>query len=290
MFFILPWAEQILMALLELDLIGFHTEGYAANFRHCVAHIPGVRIGDDVVEYRGRRTRVGAFPIGIIPEQFQEAPESVSTEEVTKLMHAIAPSRLVLGVDRLDYTKGIPERLSAFARLLELQPEWRRKVSLVQISVPSRGDVPEYIEQRERVELIVGRTNGEHGDSDWVPVRYLYRSFGHNQLSLLYRNAAVGYVTPLRDGMNLVAKEYVAAQDADDPGVLVLSRFAGAAVELAEAVLTNPWHIDGLARDLDRALRMGLDERRARHAKLVEHVARTSAITWAEGFLAALGH
>jgi trehalose 6-phosphate synthase len=287
-FFVLPWAEQILAAMLSLDLIGFHTRGYASAFCECAAALSGARVGHDVVELRGRRTRVGAFPIGIVPERFQEPADAASIDEVDKLMRAIAPSKLVLGVDRLDYTKGIPERLTAFARLLELQPEWRRRVSLVQISVPSRSDVPEYAEQRERVEQIVGRTNGDFGDADWVPIRYLYRAFSHDQLSLLYRAAAVGYVTPLRDGMNLVAKEYVAAQDPADPGVLVLSRFAGAAAELGDAVLTNPWHRDGLARDLDRALRLDVDERRARHAKLLAAVGRTTAITWAEDFLTAL--
>jgi trehalose 6-phosphate synthase len=285
---ILPWAEQILTALLDLDLVGFHTEAHAENFRRCAASLLGARVGHHHVELRGRRTRVGAFPIGIIPEQFQEPIDSRASEETDNLMRAIAPSRMVLGVDRLDYTKGIPERLEAFARLLELQPEWRRRISLVQISVPSRSDVIDYAEQRARVEQIVGRVNGELGDADWVPIRYLYRAFSRNQLSLLYRSAAVGYVTPLRDGMNLVAKEYVAAQDPSDPGVLVLSRFAGAAAELGEAVLTNPWHVDGLARDLDRALRMGIGERRSRHAKLLETVARTTAITWAEDFLATL--
>jgi trehalose 6-phosphate synthase len=149
--------------------------------------------------------------------------------------------------------------------------------------------VAEYAEQRERVEQIVGRTNGEFGDADWVPIRYLYRSFRPDQLAQLYRNAAIGYVTPLRDGMNLVAKEYVAAQDPDDPGVLVLSRFAGAAHELKDALLTNPWYVDGLARDLDRALRIGADERRTRHARLLGVVSRTTALTWAEDFLEALG-
>ena len=288
LFFVLPWAEELLIALLSLDLLGFHTAAYAANFRQCAALLAGTLVGDDVIEYRNRRTRIGAFPIGIIPEQFQAAPALKGAEEAVNLVRVIAPTRLILGVDRLDYTKGIPERLTAFARLLELFPEWRRKVSLVQISVPSRGDVPEYAEQRERIEQIVGRTNGDFGEADWVPVRYLYRSFGRQQLSLLYRNAGVGYVTPLRDGMNLVAKEYVAAQDPDDPGVLLLSRFAGAAFELRDALLTNPWFIDGLARDLDRALRMGQAERQARHEKLLASVARTTAITWAEDFLGAL--
>ena len=289
LFYVLPWAEEVLIAMLDLDLIGFHTQSYAANFRSCVASIPGTRVGDDVIEYRNRRTRIGAFPIGIIPQQFQpSAAEAAPAQEAANLMRAIAPNRLVLGVDRLDYTKGIPERLSGFARLLELYPEWRRKVSLVQISVPSRGDVPDYAEQRERVEHIVGRTNGEYGDGDWVPIRYLYRSFSRDQLSLLYRAAAVGYVTPLRDGMNLVAKEYVAAQDPADPGVLVLSRFAGAAAELTDALLTNPWYVEGLARDLDRALRMPREERHARHEKLLACVERTTAITWAEDFLSTL--
>jgi alpha,alpha-trehalose-phosphate synthase [UDP-forming]/trehalose-phosphatase len=287
-FFILPWAEEVLGALLALDLVGFHTPGHVENFRRCIAALPGTLVGDDAIEYRGRRTRIGAFPIGIIPEGFQEPAAPSTAEEVASLMRSIAPSRLVLGVDRLDYTKGIPERLEGFARLLELHPEWRRKVSLVQISVPSRSDVPAYAEQRQRVETIVGRTNGEFGDGDWVPIRYLYRSYGRNQLSQLYRASAVGFVTPLRDGMNLVAKEWVAAQDPDDPGVLVLSRFAGAAVELTDALLTNPWHVDGLARDLDRALRMDLDERRTRHEKLLATVSRTTALTWAEDFLSAL--
>jgi trehalose 6-phosphate synthase len=287
--FILPWADDILTALLSFDLIGFHTPSYAAAFRQCLAAMPGVMVGDDSVEYGGRRTRVGAFPLGIVPESFQEAPESSALEEIAALERALGPSRLVLGVDRLDYTKGIPERLEAFARLLERWPEWRRRVSLVQISVPSRGDVAEYAEQRERVERIVGRTNGDHGDHDWVPIRYLYRSFGRAQLSLLYRAAAVGYVTPLRDGMNLVAKEFVAAQDPEDPGVLLLSRFAGAAHELADgALLTNPWHVDALAADLDRALRMDPGERRSRHRRLAATVARSTALTWAEDFLSAL--
>jgi trehalose 6-phosphate synthase len=287
-FFVFPWAEELLGAMLSFDLVGFHTNGYVQNFNHCVSVLPGTRVGDDAIEYRGRRTHVGAFPIGIIPEKFQEPPHAEAEQEVANLMRAIAPSRLVLGVDRLDYTKGIPERLTAFARLLELHPEWRRKVSLVQISVPSRNDVPDYAEQRERVERVVGRTNGEFGDADWVPIRYLYRSFGRSQLSLLYRNAAIGYVTPMRDGMNLVAKEFVASQNPDDPGVLLLSRFAGAAVELSDAVLTNPWYVDGLAHDLDRALHIGIDERRARHKNLLAAVSRTTALTWAEDFLAAL--
>jgi trehalose 6-phosphate synthase len=288
LFSLIPWADRLLDEMLEFDLIGVHTRQYADNLRHCVGALSPARVGDDAVDHRGRRTRIDVFPIGIMAEGFQEAPEPAMVEEIDALLHAIAPSRLVIGVDRLDYTKGIPERLRAFGRLFTLFPAWRGKVSLVQVSVPSRADISDYAEQRALVENAVGRINGELGEASWVPVRYLYRSYPRNELSQLYRAADVGYVTPLRDGMNLVAKEYVAAQDPANPGTLLLSRFAGAAVELTHAILTNPWHEDGMARDLDRALRLTLDERRERHAKLLEVVQRTTAVSWAQDFLRAL--
>lgn len=287
-FSLFPWAEELLAAMLEMDLLGFHTARYAANFRQCAEELLGARCEGDTVVHAGRRTRLGAFPIGIIPESFQEPAAPAAVEEVEGLMRDIAPSRLILGVDRLDYTKGIPERLAAFGRFLELYPEWRGRVCLVQISVPSRADVQEYADERARVESIVGRINGEFGEAQWVPIRYLYRSYGREHLSLLYRAADVGYVTALRDGMNLVAKEYVAAQDPERPGVLLLSKFAGAAVELREALLTNPWDRDGMAHDLNLALQMGAVERCARHSALLATVAKTTALTWADDFLAAL--
>ncbi|MCI0341361.1 MAG: trehalose-6-phosphate synthase [Planctomycetales bacterium] len=287
-FSLMPWGERILDAMLDYDLVGFHTPAYLENFRQCIGSLSPARLGDDAIEHRGRRIRLRALPIGILPEDFQEPPDPKTAEEVAALLTSISPTRLVLGVDRLDYTKGIPERLDAFGRLFQLYPEWKGKVSLVQVSVPSRADVPEYAEQRRLIEGVVGRVNGEFGEAHWVPVRYLYRSYGRAHLAQLYRAADVGYVTPLRDGLNLVAKEYVAAQDPGNPGVLVLSRFAGAAVELKDAVLTNPWHPDGMARDLDRALRMPLEERRDRHGRLLAAVSRTTALTWAEEFLAAL--
>ena len=285
---LLPWAEQLLDAMLDYDLLGFHTAAYVDNFLHTVGALSPAKVSDDAVEHRGQRVRVRAFPLGIIPGSFQEPADRTVADEVATLLKAIAPSRLVLGVDRLDYTKGIPERLEAFGRLLELHPEWRGHVSLVQISVPSRADVPGYAEQRLRIENIVGRINGEYGEGAWVPVRYLYRSYSHAHLAELYRAAAVGYVTPLRDGMNLVAKEFVAAQEPAEPGVLLLSKFAGAAAELKDAVLTNPWQAEGMARDLDRALRMELAEKQERHRKLLAVVSRTTAATWAEDFLEAL--
>jgi alpha,alpha-trehalose-phosphate synthase [UDP-forming]/trehalose-phosphatase len=287
-FFLLPWASVLLEAMLELDLVGFHTVGHVENFLRCMATLPGVRIeGNRVI--RGERTvRAGAFPLGIIPSDFQE-PDAAASEETAGLIAGIGSARMVLGVDRLDYTKGIPERIASFGSLLEQFPEWRRKASLVQVSVPSRADVPEYAEQRSRVENSVGRINGEYGEADWVPIRYLYRSYDRGQLAQLYRAADVGYVTPLRDGMNLVAKEYVAAQDPQKPGVLLLSRFAGAADELTDALITNPWDTEGTAQDLDRALKMPLEERSLRHGKLMEVISRTTALTWAEDFLGALG-
>jgi trehalose 6-phosphate synthase len=285
-FSMLPWAEEVIDALLEFDVLGFQTRGHVENFRQCVGMLSPARVGDDAVEHRSRRIRIGAFPIGIIPENYSE--DSPPDEEVSGLLAALAGTRLVLGVDRLDYTKGIPARLRAFGRLLETVPEWRGKLSLVQISVPSRADIPEYAEQRAQVEAVVGRINGEYGDGRWVPVRYLYRSYSRQQLAQLYRAADVGLVTPLRDGMNLVAKEYVAAQDPNRPGVLVLSRFAGAAAELTDAVLTNPYHVDSLARDLDVALRLPLEERVNRYGRLMACVTRTTARTWAEDFLGTL--
>ena len=288
LFSMLPWAETLLMEMLQFDLLAFHTRSYADNFRQCVAALSPAQVEGDVVVLGERRIRLRVLPIGIVPEGFQEPPESTAAAEIAALLQSIGASRLVLGVDRLDYTKGIPERLYAFGRLFELFPEWRGKVSLVQISVPSRADVPEYAEQRALVETAVGRINGEFGEAHWTPIRYVYRTYGRNQLAQLYRAADVGYVTPLRDGMNLVAKEYVAAQDPASPGVLLLSRFAGAAAELGAAVLTNPYHRDGMARDLDRALRLPLEERRARYQELYAAISRSTAVTWAEDFLAAL--
>ena len=285
---ILPWARELIDGMLDFDLVGFHTPHYVTNFLTCAGSLVGARSAPAVVEHRDHFTRVGAFPIGIFPESFRETPEPALVQEIESLTRSLGAVKLVLGVDRLDYTKGIPERLLAFARLLELYPEWRGKVSLIQISVPSRADVPEYVDQRASVERIVGRVNGQFGEAHWVPIRYLYRGYTREHLSQLYRAARVGYVTPLRDGMNLVAKEYVAAQDPEDPGVLLLSQFAGAAYEMKDAILTNPYHADGMARDLDLALRMPMDERKQRHARSLAVVERTNAQSWAMSFLDAL--
>ncbi|MDQ3336655.1 MAG: trehalose-phosphatase [Myxococcota bacterium] len=274
----LPWADELLTAMLDFDMIGFHTEQWAENFRACV-------------RARGREKsmpEISVLPIGVDPLTFVVAPGTVD-RDIVGLRAALGERKLILGVDRLDYSKGIPERLLAFERLLERSPEWLSKVSFVQVSVPSREEVPEYAELRRKVETLVGNINGRFGEADWVPVRYLYRSYDHRVLTQLYRLANVGLVTPLRDGLNLVAKEFVVSQDAADPGVLVLSRFAGAAAELKDAVLTNPFHPDGLACDIERALRMEPDERRRRHGLLSAALANKTPQRWAAAFLDRLG-
>lgn len=285
----MPWATEIVSAMLDYDRIGLQTQRWADNF---IASARGL-LGSEA-EHRARE-RVRVVPVGIDPDRFAEASAAAAAaqanpnESMTLGLEAMLGGRkLILGVDRLDYSKGIPERLEAFARLLEKFPEWRNQVSFVQVSVPTRSEVPEYGELRGRVESLVGRINGAYGEADWVPVRYLYRSYDQDTLARLYRSAAVGLVTPLRDGMNLVAKEFVAAQDRQDPGVLLLSKFAGAAEHLTLALLTNPYHPDGLASDIDAALRMPREERITRNEALRTIVWRDTAATWAERFLTEL--
>jgi len=280
----MPWASELVGALLDYDRIGFQTQRWADNF---IATVRGL-LGSEA-EARARAS-IRVIPVGIDPDRFAEAANAVTSanpnESMALGLEAMRGGRkLILGVDRLDYSKGIPERLEAFARLLEIYPEWRNQVAFVQVSVPTRSDVPEYGELRSRVEALVGRINGAYGEADWVPVRYLYRSYDQETLARLYRSAAVGLVTPLRDGMNLVAKEYVAAQDAADPGVLLLSKFAGAAEHMTLAMLTNPYHPEGLAADLDAALRLPLEERITRNAALRGVVWRDTAAAWATRFL-----
>lgn len=274
----LPWCDEVLTAMCDYDLLGFHTNQWAENFRSCVRELER-RMGKAI-----RVPSIGVFPIGIDPLQFS-ALQDVIDRDVMSLRASLAGRKMILGVDRLDYSKGIPNRLLAFDRLLDTTPEWRGKVTFVQVSVPSRVDVPEYRELRQEVEELVGRINGRYGEADWVPVRYLYRSYDQSVLAQLYRTADVALVTPLRDGMNLVAKEFIAAQDPEQPGVLVLSRFAGAAEQLKHALITNPYYPDGLAADIDRALRMPLEERRWRHALLAATVNETTSQRWAAMFM-----
>jgi alpha,alpha-trehalose-phosphate synthase [UDP-forming] len=284
----MPWARELVEGLLAFDLVGFHTARWLQNFLTSARVLCGAELRDGYLLWKGRMVQADIFPVGIEPSSFRGEIHHQPSPESDALRGSLEGRTLVLGVDRLDYSKGIPHRLEAFGRLLELFPAWRGKVSFIQVSVPSRSDVPEYAELRHRVENLVGHINGDFGEAHWVPVRYLYRSYDQPALAQLYRAARVGMVTPLRDGMNLVAKEYVAAQDPADPGVLLLSRFAGAADALSEAVLTNPYHPDGMAADLDRALRMPLEERQRRHAACLADVERATSTVWADRFLARL--
>jgi trehalose 6-phosphate synthase len=269
-----PWANDLVAAMTDFDLLGFQTEQSSRNFLTCVRPPDRNRVAG----------AIGVFPATIDPEPFHEQQDDA--RDVAGLRGALADRRLIIGVDRLDYSKGIPERLDAFERMLERFPEWRRRVVFLQISVPSRAEIPDYADLRMRVEGMVGRINGRFGDADWVPVRYLYRSYEQQVLAQLYRLADVGLVTPLRDGMNLVAKEFVAAQDPGRPGVLVLSQYAGAAETLASALITNPFHPEGMASDIDLALRMALPERTHRHRMLLTALEREGdARKWAQHFL-----
>lgn len=281
-FRLLPWDRDLLRGLLDCDLLGFHIESYAQNFLDCAERTLGARVNREelLVEYGGRTAQVGAFPLGIDFEHFQLMARQAASDDLPET------ENIVLGVDRLDYTKGIPDRVRAFGRLLEQHPEHRGKVTLLQIAVPSRSQVGEYRMLKRELDELVGRLNGRFGRPDWSPIRHLYRSFDHDELAAIYRDADVALVTPLRDGLNLVAKEYVACQ-VDDPGVLVLSRLTGAAATMREALLVNPYDIDGTADTIHRALTMDDSERASRIAALRRRERRDNVHAWVESFLEA---
>ena len=194
----------------------------------------------------------------------------------------------MLGVDRLDYTKGLPQKFRAFGRFLEKYPDYRRKVTLSQIAPPTRETMAAYADIRRELETLSGRINGRYGELDWVPIQYIHRTTPRKMLVDVYRSSRVGLVTPLRDGMNLVAKEYVAAQDPADPGVLILSRFAGAAEQMQEALIVNPYDVEEMANAIKTALDMGLTERQERHEALLEGVKRDNTFVWCRTFLQSL--
>jgi trehalose 6-phosphate synthase len=216
------------------------------------------------------------------------ARRAVESAFVREVVDSLTGHAMIIGVDRLDYTKGIPERMDAFERFLKHFPDWRGKVTYLQITPRSRSGIPEYNDISRKVGEAVGRINGAYGEASWTPLRYINKAHSRSALAGLYRAARVGLVTPLRDGMNLVAKEFVAAQDAEDPGMLILSRFAGAAHEMTSALLVNPYDPEGVGQAIDRALAMPLAERRERHATNVAALARNDLSQWAERFLRTL--
>ena len=284
----LPWRREIVEGLLGADLIGFHTQVYVRYFRRALIHLLGVDPQMDRVTVGGRSVSIRAFPMGIDVDRFTGLAASARVaEEMKALEEGSGGRRLILGVDRLDYTKGIPRRLLAFERLLEREPDLRDRVRLIQVAVPSRVGVEPYQKYRRHLDELVGRIHGAWGTLTASPIHYLYRSISPQQLVALYRAADVMLVTALRDGMNLVAKEFVASR-IDEDGVLVLSEFAGAAAELGEAVIINPYDIDGVATAIAAALRMPREARTARMRVLRHRVTSWPVHRWADSFLAEL--
>lgn len=277
-----PNHNELVRALLCYDLVGLQTHTDVANLEHYVEGRPEVYDPE-------RPFPVAAFPIGIDVDDFA-AMASRATEEIQidRIRRGILGRKQIIGVDRLDYSKGLPERMRAFERLLTLYPERQKAVSYLQIAPPTRQEVEAYNDIRTELEGLAGAINGRYADFNWTPIRYIHRSVPRETLAALFRTSDVGFVTPLRDGMNLVAKEYVAAQDPEDPGVLVLSRFAGAAEELEEAIQVNPYDTDAVAQALDEALAMPLEDRQARHDALLRRIRRQDAKAWLESFLDSL--
>ena len=287
-----PESKALVHDLLASDLIGFQTENDVENFAEAAERLAcAERIGSGWLGFGNRKIRLGAFPVEIDALEFarmaEDAWRSVPTE---RLRRSLAGQQLILGVDRMDPTKGLVQRLNGYRRLLETRPDLHRKIAFLQIAAESRKDVVAYQDLRNQVEQDAGGVNSTFADPDWTPLRLIARAGARATVAGYMREARVGLVTPLRDGMNLVAKEYVAAQDPQDPGVLVLSRFAGAARQLDAALLVNPHDADEIADAIGTALSMSLAERTARWRASWAVIESATALSWGRGFLAALLH
>jgi trehalose 6-phosphate synthase len=284
-----PHHRELIEAMLAYDLIGFQTQDDCENFLGYLSSELGLDVENGVVTSRYGTSRVAVFPIGIDPEKFAlQAAKAVSHPDVSRLRRSLNGEKLAIGVDRLDYSKGLINRINAFDRMWTLQPALQRTVSLLQIATPSRGAIEAYGTLQGELAKLVSDVNGRHGEVDWTPIRYLNKGYSQTVLAGLYRTAQVGVVTPLNDGMNLVAKEYVAAQNPADPGVLVLSKFAGAANELETALQVNPHDIDGMARTIALALAMPLTERRIRWEAMMAKLHAGTIQQWFADFVDAL--
>jgi trehalose 6-phosphate synthase/phosphatase len=287
-FAILPRGEELLQGLLGADLIAFHTHQNLQHFRQSLRRMLGIESAIDRMDVLGREVRLQALPISIAPQEFIEIarmPETV--EQLEKLRAQYKCQNVIVAVDRLDYTKGIPERLRTFDRLLKENPDWHGKVVLLQVAVPSRENVESYRVLRSQVHELISSINGEFSTPDWVPIVYIHRNISRTELTAIYQLADVAWIGPLRDGMNLVAKEYVACHE-DGRGVLVLSSFAGAAAEMGEALLINPLDEERTAGTVIRALNMSDDDKRERMTALHRRVARNDVFAWGERFLGLL--
>jgi trehalose 6-phosphate synthase len=286
----LPWHDQLMRAMCAYDLLGFQTKNDLRNFHdYLYRENIGYALGNGLVQVSGHRIQADHYAIGIDTADFAEMAVSPEAKRASdRLSRSLLGRNLIIGVDRLDYTKGIPERLRSYETLLQDYPNQRGQVTFIQISQPSRQDVPEYLDLRHKVESVSGRINGRFNEYDWMPLRYINRGFTRRTLSGFFRLSRIGLVTPLRDGMNLVAKEYVAAQSEDDPGVLILSRFAGAADELDGAVIVNPYDIEAVAEAMYQSLIMPLDERQDRWRRLFTEVQKHDIAFWRRQFVSAL--
>jgi trehalose 6-phosphate synthase len=287
----LPVHRELLQSLLAYDLIGFQTRDDLAGFHAAVTEVwgPEAVLADGSVRVADRQVNAQVFPIGVDVEEIQKVSAAApATEAYRRIVAGLLGRRLIIGVDRLDYSKGLVERFRAYEKFLATYPENHNDVTFVQIAPLSRTDVAEYEVIRQALEQASGRTNGRFADPDWTPVRYLNKNVPHGALMGYLRAAKVALVTPLRDGMNLVAKEFIAAQDPADPGVLVLSTLAGAARELTTALLVNPYDVTGVAEALQTALWMPLPQRRERYEVMFNSIRSNDIHAWNRRFLAAL--
>ncbi len=288
LFVSLPFHERLARTMLHYDLIGFQTQEWLESFVHYCIHELRAEVDEDSgrITLDGRTTTARAYPIGIDYEHFSQLGDTGEARQAQqRLMSSTRRRVAMIGVDRLDYSKGLPERLDGISRFFDQHPEKARELVFIQIAPPSREDVESYQKIRAELEQKAGQINGERSEVDLVPVRYVNRGYSHAELFGFFRAAKIGLVTPLRDGMNLVAKEYIAAQDPEDPGVLILSRFAGAADQLADAVLVNPHSPDDISHAIATALAMPLAERKARYEKMIRTVRDDDVQSWTAGFL-----
>ena len=286
----IPQHEWLVRSLFAYDLVGFQSQSDVDHFSVYVGREAGAEaLNQHQFRAFGRTVQARAFPIGIDVDEFAALTHGKEARDMYDSMKdEYSRRRLLLGVERLDYSKGLPQRLRAFRKLLQTYPENLNSATLIQIASPSREALDTYSDLRQELESLCGSINGDFGELDWMPVRYIHRDVARKRLPGLYRVAKVALVTPLRDGMNLVAKEFIAAQDPADPGVLVLSRFAGAAEQLKEALLVNPYDTHGTAESIQLALQMPLPERQRRHQKLLERIRSQDVHWWRKLFLKTL--
>jgi trehalose 6-phosphate synthase/phosphatase len=289
-FRLLPWRQEVLSGLLGADLIGFHTFEYVTYFFNAVRRILGYEQEMTRIKAGDRRVKVDTFPMGIDYQKFAGAVHDPRVEkEITGIRQLVGTDKIILSVDRLDYTKGVPLRLMAYDTFIEKHPEFKEHVTLVLVAVPSRTRIDQYIRLKHEVDQLVGKINGRHGTMHWIPVRYLFKSLPFDQIVALYWLADVALITPLRDGMNLMAKEYLATKGIGRPGVLVLSEFAGAAKELGEAILINPNNLREFSTAIYQGLTMSEDEKKKRLAAMQARLARYDLERWTSDFLDVLG-